>query len=252
LCNGPESFWDKRERFALSPNRYSEVTFIESVRKLFAQTSNEWLTIHKSLTYADIGCSDCKGSRVFTDFLKSQTGKPVKTYCIDASTQCKAQCIEKGFEYIRLDLDSEPIPLRDVQVVTLFETIEHVFNTDFLLESIRRSMASDGLLLVSTLNVVCLKNRIMVPLGIQPMNTEVSTKKLSYGYRLDSLKKRVDVWQPAGHIRPFTLHSLCDMLEDNGFTIVQTHGLENWRTFKFLERIAKNMCTGILVIAKTN
>ena len=104
--------------------------------------------------------------------------------------------------------------------------------------------------MITTLNVVCWKNRILVPLGIQPINTEVSTRKLSYGYRLAGLKRRVDAWKPAGHIRPFTLHSLGDMLLDNGFAVVASYGLENWRAFKFLERIAKNMCTGILVIGQ--
>ncbi len=60
----------------------------------------------------------------------------------------------------------------------------------------------------------------------------------------------METWPPAGHIRPFTLHSLRDMLEDNGFTIVKSFGLENWRSLKFLEHISKNMCTGMLVIAK--
>ncbi len=83
-----------------------------------------------------------------------------------------------------MDLGEEEIPVKDFQVATLFETIEHVFDTDYLLESIRKTIANDGVLLVTTLNVACLKNRILVPLGIQPFNTEVSTKKLSYGYRI--------------------------------------------------------------------
>src|SRR4030065_922278 len=105
----------------------------------------------------------------------------------------------------------------------------------------------DGLLLVTTLNVVCWKNRIMVPLGIQPFNTEVSTRKLSYGYRFESLKKKMATWKPAGHIRPFTLYSLCEMLEDNGFTVIRSYGLENWWAFKFLKSIAKTCALAFLL-----
>jgi hypothetical protein len=105
-------------------------------------------------------------------------------------------------------------------------------------------------LLITTLNVVCWKNRILVPLGIQPFNTEVSTQKLSYGYRFGSLKQRMDTWKPAGHIRPFTIYSLCDLIQDNGFQVINSFGLENWKSFKFLEKLSKNMCTGMLVIAK--
>jgi SAM-dependent methyltransferase len=197
-----------------------------------------------------VGCGECNGTLYFSKFLEKTTGIHVKTVGIDASEKCETPCKSKGLDFIRLDLGSERIPLEDCQVITLFETIEHIFDTDYLIRSIKRSLSKDGLLLVTTLNVVCWKNRILVPLGIQPMNTEVSTRKLSYGYRSKTLKKYVDVWKPAGHIRPFTLYSLSDLLEDNGFRIVSSFGLENWRVFKFLESIAKNMCTGMLVVAK--
>jgi SAM-dependent methyltransferase len=209
----------------------------------------QWKAKRETIQYVDLGSGDCKGTRIFADFLKKSSELPVKAFGVDASRTCEVRCNERGVDYLRVDLGSEHIPLKDSQVITLFETIEHVFNTDFLLESVRRSISEDGVLLVTTLNVVCLKNRILVPLGIQPINTEVSTRKL-YGYRFNYLKKKVQTWKPAGHIRPFTLYSLCDLLEDTGFEVVRSYGLENWRTLKFLERIAKNMCTGMLVVAK--
>jgi hypothetical protein len=242
--------WDKRELFELAPPRYSEVSSIPSVRKLFISLAEKWRTEREQLNYADLGSGDCRGTRVFADFLRNCTHMPVNTVAVDGSAQCEVSCKKQGMGFLRLDLGSDEIPLMDCQVVTLFETIEHVFDTDHLLQTTRKAISKDGILLVTTLNVVCWKNRIMVPLGIQPFNTEVSTKKLSYGCRFESLKKRMDTWKPAGHIRPFTLYSLCEMLEDNGFKVVRSYGLENWRAFKFLEHLAKNMCTGILVLAK--
>lgn len=223
---------------------------IGSIRSLFANLGKEWQARRELINYVDLGSSDCRGTRIFADFLEKQTGMPVKPVGIDASNMCEGQCKQKNIAYIRMELGAEEIPLNDFQVVTLFETIEHVFDTDYLLKSIRNALSEDGVLLITTLNVVCWKNRILVPMGIQPFNTEVSTRKLSYGYRFNGLKKRMDTWKPAGHIRPFTLYSLCDMLEDNGFTVLRSYGLENWRAFKLLELLAKNMCTGILVLAK--
>lgn len=249
MPNDVQSLWDSRERYRLSPDRYHQVPSIKSICELFVRLGKEWRTKRESINYVDLGSGDCKGSRVFADFLERCTAMPVKPVGVDASDKCESQCSEQGFRFVRLDLGEEPIPLKDLQVVTLFETIEHVFDTDFLLRSIRASMSHDSVLLVTTLNVVCWKNRILVPMGIQPINTEVSTKKLSYGFRLPALKRRVDVWPPAGHIRPFTLYSLQDILRDNGFDIIGSHGLENWRPLKFLETVAKNLCTGILVIA---
>jgi SAM-dependent methyltransferase len=245
-----QTYWDKRDRYELTPPRYSEVASIVWVQKFFKDAGNIWSKSRKLIDYVDLGCSDCRGTRTFSDFLGRMTQMVIKTVGIDASAQCKEGCDKQNMEFIRLDLGSEPIPPRDFQVVTIFETIEHIFDTDFLIRSMRESISRDGVLLVTTLNTVCWKNRILVPLGIQPINTEVSTRKLSYGYRMRFLKKRVDTWKPAGHIRPFTLYSLTDLLEDNGFKVIHSHGLENWRSFKFLEHIATNMCTSILVVAR--
>ncbi len=243
-------FCEERERYQSAPDRYSQVSSINSVGELFKNLGKKWETNREVINYADLGSGNCSGTSVFVNFLEKYVGLPVNATGIDASISCEAQCLEKKVNFIRLDLDTDQIPLRDLQVATLFETIEHVFDPDFLLESIRKSIADDGVLLVTTLNVVCWKNRILVPLGIQPFNTEVSTKKLTYGYRFDFLKKRMSAWKPAGHIRPYTLHSLCDIIDDNGFQVVKSYGLENWGAFRFLEAVAKNMCTSILVIAK--
>ncbi len=245
----PANFDDERTRYGSTPDRYSEVARDSSFRRLFERRASEWRD-GGVVNYVDLGCGSCRGTRLFADYLASCTGMPIKPLGVDTSSECEADAKMRGIDYMKLDLGSKPLPLRDIQVFTLFETIEHVFDTDFLLESIRRSIADDGVLLVSTLNVVCWKNRVLVPLGIQPFNTEVSTKKLSYGYRFGALKRRMDTWSPAGHIRPFTLYSLCDILVGSGFEIEATYGLENWRAFKFLERIGKNLCTGILVVAR--
>lgn len=243
-------FFDDRERYELSPHRYAEISKMNAIKKLFEIKKNQWKKNWKTLTYADLGSGDCAGTKEFVTFLEKSTDMPIHAIGMDASKKCSSLCKKQEIDFYQVDFNNQQLPINDIQIVTLFETIEHIFNTDFLLKSIRDSMSRDGILLVTTLNVVCWKNRILVPLGIQPFNTEVSTKKLSYGYKYNFLKKKMSQWTPAGHIRPFTLNSLRDILEDNGFAIINSYGLENWRAFKILEKVAKNMCTGMLLVAK--
>jgi SAM-dependent methyltransferase len=242
--------WNQRERYIQTPDRYSQLIAKKPFNKLFASLATCWKKNRDILNYADLGCGNGVGTQKFAKFLHKTTEMSIRTIGVDASIECEKPCTNSGIDFFCSQLDSGPLPFTDFQVVTLFETIEHIFDTDLLLDSIRRSISNDGVLVISTLNVTCWKNRILVPLGIQPFNTEVSTRKLSYGYRINSLKNRMDTWKPAGHIRPFTLYSLSDLLDDNCFSVIASYGLENWSTFKFLERIAKNMCTGIVVIAK--
>lgn len=252
INQAPEKLWDKRERYEQTPDRYNEISSKKQIVSLFEEYSSRWHQTRSSIKYADLGCGEGKGTAQFSKFLSDIVGLPLKTMGIDASSECALPCKERGIDFRRLELGTDSLNLEDFQVITMFETIEHIFNTDRLLETTRDSMSKDGLLLVTTLNVACLKNRFLVPLGIQPFNTEVSTKKLSYGYKYEFLRKRMNTWKPAGHIRPFTLLSLRELLEDNGFKVIQSHGLENWGSLKFLERIGKNMCTGIFVVAKPN
>ena len=244
------TFYNNRERFEQTPDRYGELASKKPVIQLFSSRTEEWKKNHESIRYLDVGCGSGEGTQNFAQFIQKTTNMPVEAAGADASIECKNAVESRGMKFSCSDFNSDCLFPKDCQVVTVFETIEHIFNTDFLLSSIRKSISDDGFLLVTTLNVVCWKNRILVPLGIQPFNTEVSTQKLSYGYRIGALKQRMDTWKPAGHIRPFTIYSLCDLIQDNGFQVINSFGLENWRSFKFLEKISKNMCTGMLVIAK--
>jgi 2-polyprenyl-3-methyl-5-hydroxy-6-metoxy-1,4-benzoquinol methylase len=245
-----QTIWDARERYLQTPNRYAEVTGLKPLNNFIKELGNQWRKDRFWINYADLGCGEGKGTQFFSDYIVRTVGLPVKSTGVDASTKCATACKERGVDFYVRELGVDPLGILDYQVITLFETIEHIFNTDDLIESIRQAISWDGVLLVTTLNVVCLKNRILVPLGIQPFNTEVSTRKLSYGYKIKKLRDRMDTWAPAGHIRPFTLPSLTELLEDNGFKVVQSYGLENWRGLRFLEKFSKNMCTGIFVVAK--
>ena len=242
--------WNNRERFTQTPNRYREVTSKKAINDLFTDYGCRWRSNRLWINYADLGCGEGAGTEFFAKYLTEKIGLPVRAVGVDASPNCASACNSRKIDFQNVVLGSDPLPLMDIQVITLFETIEHIFNTDKLLASAREAISYDGLLLVTTLNVVCLKNRILVPLGIQPFNTEVSTEKLSYGYKFNKLRNKMDTWKPAGHIRPFTLHSLSELIEDNGFKVVASYGLENWGSLRFLEKIAKNMCTGIFVVAK--
>ncbi|MHA1631672.1 MAG: class I SAM-dependent methyltransferase [Candidatus Freyarchaeota archaeon] len=238
-----KDFYNQRSRFSRGPNRYLELAsrtkIVKLIKKLIPPLAGQ-------VNYLDVGCGNCLGTEYFANLLRKITKREVKATGVDIAPSCKNTEVST----LRLDLNSQRIPFsKHFHIATVFETIEHVFNTDFMLESISNSLVNRGLLILTTLNIVCWKNRILVPLGIQPINTEVSTKKLTYGYKLGFLKKYVGKWKPSGHIRPFTLNSLTELLEDSNFQVVHTFGLENWRVAKLFEKFAKGLCTGIGVLA---
>ena len=81
------------------------------------------------------------------------------------------------WDYVTGDVSSHlPVEEGSFDVVVAGEIIEHVPNPDLLLREIRRALRPGGTLIVSTPNLVSWANRLLVPLGVQPLGTETSSE----------------------------------------------------------------------------
>jgi methionine biosynthesis protein MetW len=84
--------------------------------------------------------------------------------------------------------------------ITAGEVIEHIYDTDFFLEEIKRILKPNGFLILSTPNIATLGRRLMLLFGINPL-----------------IETSLD--QSSGHIRYFTKKSLADLLQKHNFKI---------------------------------
>jgi SAM-dependent methyltransferase len=127
-----------------------------------------------------------------------------------------------GWGYVAADLTA-PLPFLDgsFSCVVAGEVIEHVPDPDAVLREIHRLLASDGTLLISTPNMVSWANRILVPLGIQPLGTETSSSvALGRRWRLLGQGNQVQ-----GHLKVFTHRALAEILERYGFRVTARIGM---------------------------
>ncbi len=129
---------------------------------------------------------------------------------------------DPAFDYVQADL-TRPLPLPDAafDFVIAGEIIEHVPNPDDLLREIRRVLTPGGTLVLSTPNLVSWANRILVPLGVQPLGTETSSE-IALGRRHRILGQGNQV---QGHLKVFTHRALREILERYGFTVTQQIGV---------------------------
>jgi 2-polyprenyl-3-methyl-5-hydroxy-6-metoxy-1,4-benzoquinol methylase len=114
-----------------------------------------------------------------------------------------------------------PFADHSFDVVVAGEVLEHVPHPDRMLSEIRRLLTPNGRLVLSTPNIVGWANRVLVPLGIQPLFTETSSE-VHLGRRWAALGQGNQV---QGHLKVFSHRALAEILERTGFTVLRTRGM---------------------------
>jgi 2-polyprenyl-3-methyl-5-hydroxy-6-metoxy-1,4-benzoquinol methylase len=107
-----------------------------------------------------------------------------------------------------------PVATGAADVVIMSEVIEHLVDTDSVLDEVRRILKPGGSLLLSTPNLAAWFNRGLLAVGVQPVFSEVSLRGV-FGR---------PGTQVAGHLHMFTKRALTGLLTARGFTSISVGG----------------------------
>jgi 2-polyprenyl-3-methyl-5-hydroxy-6-metoxy-1,4-benzoquinol methylase len=164
----------------------------------------------------DIGCGNGK----FASLLGKTT--KAKVVGIDVSETAVALASQR-IEAHRVDVGQEIYPFNDGHFEGIFcgEVIEHLFDTDHLLDEIKRIMSEDGFCILTTPNLAAWYNRISLALGYQPFYTEVSIY-----HNVGKLTTKGGMTS-TGHIRGFTYRSLKELIAEHNFRIIGSFGVHD-------------------------
>ncbi len=164
----------------------------------------------------DIGCGNGK----FASLIGKTTN--AKVTGIDVSEGAVALA-SQSIEAYRVDVGQDIYPFDDGYFDGVFcgEVIEHLFDTDHLLNEISRVMTEDGFCILTTPNLAAWYNRISLALGYQPFYTEVSIY-----HNVGKLTTKGGMTS-TGHIRGFTYRSLRELLAEHNFRIIQAFGVHD-------------------------
>lgn len=156
------------------------------------------------------------------------------------------------WNYARGDVTAA-LPFDDAsfECVVAGEIIEHVPDPDGFLREIRRVLKPGGTLVISTPNMVSWANRILVPLGVQPLGTETSSEvALGRKHRVLGQGNQVQ-----GHLKVFTHRALKEILERYGYTVTRREGVPTFfpppldRFDKAVSRRLVPIASGLLFVA---
>lgn len=187
--------------------------------------------IERPVVLLDVGCGDGSTAATVRARLAGHGLRPT-ILGIDWSSVAAGEAFSRGFPVVRGTADGGGLPFRSasVDVVVVSEVIEHVVDTDSVLEEALRVLVPGGVLVLSTPNLAAWYNRVLLAAGIQPVFSEVSLKGI-YG-RPGS--------EVVGHLRLFTRRALEGLLDASGFEQVEIVGAPYHdvpRPFRPLDRL---------------
>src|ERR1700730_4526687 len=162
----------------------------------------------KARRILDLGCGD---GAIAAELAESMNANVIGA---DVSALAAQRCSERGIEAHQVSAGEEPLPFPDQSFVLVFmtEVLEHLVHPYAAMQEVRRVLAPNGHLVLSTPNLACLPNRLLLLMGLQPVFTEVSEHLvLGRGFRM--LGQR---GQPVGHLRLYTNRALREFLESCG------------------------------------
>jgi SAM-dependent methyltransferase len=196
------------------------------------------------LRILDVGCAAGENAMA----VAASLGPSVVTIGLDWGHPPLVEARRRGMTAVQGAADGVHLPFADgsFDVVMLCEVIEHLVDTDRVVEEARRLLRPGGAFLVTTPNLGAWFNRLLLAAGRQPVFSEVSGKRI-YG--------RPGTWV-VGHLRLFTRRALVAFLADNGFTDLEVAGApfhDVPRVARPLDRLLSRwpeVAAGLLVAAR--
>ena len=135
-------------------------------------------------------------------------------WVLSESLSLMEKCDQFGIETLQCDIEHEPIPLPDCSVdfIVFTEVLEHIRVAPLkVLRELRRILKPEGRLLITTPNLLSLRNRISFLTGQAKYDT------LEMPFEALAAEERIG---HAGHFRVFSMPEVLDLLKNCGFSVI--------------------------------
>lgn len=133
------------------------------------------------------------------------------------------ECVDR---FLCKSVEEELILESQFDVVTFFELIEHINNTDILLKNCYNNLRNGGYLLCSFPNLASLYSRLELLLGYQPHILEVSNNYANFGTGIFG-KLNNPTAAPVNHIRGICTRAMAEMVKYHGFRLLKIIGYDH-------------------------
>ncbi|GEM_PF-2120657 len=170
------------------------------------KTALTLITPQKNAKYLDIGCSNGKVATWVAEKIQTKDIHGIDIANIEDARKNNVKAV-----FFDLNEDNK-LPYKDkaFDVLTCFDTLEHIYNTDHCVREIKRVLKDNGYAVIIVPRTDSLINIILLALGYQMMSGGCSLER-NYGNFSDN--------RISAHMAHFTKRDLIKMFEFYGFRI---------------------------------
>lgn len=156
----------------LTPDDLKENSTLQSLGSLKPQLDLIQQHADSIDTILDIGCNRGGFVSALGDYISAS-----EVYGVEIDEAALIQAQERGVEVFDINIESDPIPLKNntVDLILSFGVVEHLRYFDQLFSEATR-LLNDGWFWISFPNLGSWVNRFALLTGYQPRNVEISTK----------------------------------------------------------------------------
>lgn len=175
--------------------------------------------------FLDIGCGFGGLARLVGDYVGAK-----EVHGVDIDPRIVDEAHEKNVSVVLQDASAGPLPYEDgyFDAVMTLGMMDYLDYFDGVIREISRVTKIGGTLLVSLPNLASWHNRLMLLLGYQPRDIEISSEILA-GVPRRPYRMRGEM--PAGHIHIPTVRAFVELMEHHGYETVKVlSGRPNART----------------------
>lgn len=183
--------------------RSATVTHINDLFKPLSRLEGE--NINRML---DIGCGFGGLPKIVSEYLEIE-----EVHGIDIDPDVLIEAKEKGIVTHQLDVDKEPLPFPDSYfgLVVSFGMMDYLPFFDHYIREVFRVLRPGGYVLIALPNLASWHNRLMVLMGYQLRDVEVSREILA------GVHRRYRGQEPTGHIHTVTPKAFSELMTYHGF-----------------------------------
>ncbi len=187
--------------------------------KILFKTKNKMLISminkqHKKIL--DVGCGDGFLGKLIKEKFNSEV------HGLDISNKALKTAKKNGIITKKFNLEGKKWPYKNnfFDVVIAGDIIEHLYDTEKFVQEAYRVLKKGGIFLVSTPNINCYYNRLLVLFGKMPIWIEAAPNLI-----FTPFSDRFEEIYNTGHVRVFNRYSLSKLLKTFGFHVEKIKGV---------------------------